>query len=234
VNKKLIAFLGIDRIERMLKNKYSHLLLCLVVIFIIAPFLDNFHIHFPFIHILFSLVIIMTIRALTPSKRLFITTFVLASIAIILEIFISFGIIPTTDRGVILTLLVSYDLFVGIALFYLIKRIFSEKTVNADTIKGGISIYLLFGFWWALLYSLVEVIQPGSFVANVAGKHAIDFYHFSFTTLTTVGYGDVIPKGDLATMLSSMEAIVGQVYLTVFVARLVGLHIVRSYNSKQS
>jgi hypothetical protein len=60
--------------------------------------------------------------------------------------------------------------------------------------------------------------------AIVLGQGASLFY-FSFTTLTTLGYGDITPAGKFAQVLANMEAIAGQVYLAIFIARLVGLHI---------
>jgi voltage-gated potassium channel Kch len=59
----------------------------------------------------------------------------------------------------------------------------------------------------------------------------MQFRYFSFMTLTTVGYGDVLPRSDAARTLAALEAVMGQIYLTVLVARLVGLHIVHSHGS---
>jgi hypothetical protein len=81
------------------------------------------------------------------------------------------------------------------------------------------------------LYALVSTIHPGSLVSDgaplghTAGELSIYLYH-SFVTLTTLGYGDLAPRSAPMRLLCSIEAVVGQVYLTVLVARLVGLHIV--------
>jgi voltage-gated potassium channel Kch len=62
-------------------------------------------------------------------------------------------------------------------------------------------------------------------------ERVLQMRYFSFTTLTTVGYGDIIPHSAAARTLASLEAVTGQIYLTVLVARLVGLHIVHARRS---
>ncbi|MFN2352708.1 MAG: ion channel, partial [Kiritimatiellia bacterium] len=86
-----------------------------------------------------------------------------------------------------------------------------------------------------LIYALLETITPGSFtvapelqaISNV--NHPLEtgmaFFYFSFITMTTVGYGDITPVSNIATSLSALEAVTGQIYLTVLVARLVALNI---------
>ena len=100
-------------------------------------------------------------------------------------------------------------------------------------------IYLLLGVLWALVYSALELLAPESFtimVAGGAGNEAMRFradqaifpLYYSFITLTTLGYGDVVPSSPPARMLAALEAIMGQLYLAVLVARLVGLHIAQA------
>lgn len=153
----------------------------------------------------------------------------LACVAFIFDYIKFLGSTIAANKYIITLSLVAYIVFIGIILAFLTKNVFSERSINADTIKGGISIYLLIGFWWALLYYLVMAFNPDAFVYTIGEANAVDLYSFSFTTLTTVGYGDTVPKSDLAVALANMEAVAGQIYLTVFVARLVGLHIVRNY-----
>ena len=68
-----------------------------------------------------------------------------------------------------------------------------------------------------------ERISPGSFTSTSGGD--LSFVYFSFATLTTLGYGDVVPVNQAAGVLTNIEALAGQVFLAVFVARLVGLYI---------
>lgn len=109
--------------------------------------------------------------------------------------------------------------------------VFRGRVVTADKLIGAICVYLMMGVTWSFLYALVSTIHPGSLVSDgaplghTAGELSIYLYH-SFVTLTTLGYGDLAPRSAPMRLLCSIEAVVGQVYLTVLVARLVGLHIV--------
>jgi hypothetical protein len=105
-------------------------------------------------------------------------------------------------------------------------KIFSEKEITAETIKGAISVYFLMGFFWAFLYSLVLLVNPGAFSFQTGTFEYSSLTYFSFTTLTTLGYGDFTPVSWMARNLTILESTFGQIYLTVLIARLVGLHIV--------
>ena len=86
---------------------------------------------------------------------------------------------------------------------------------------------------WCQLYLILEVLRPGSFnipahwSTVASGDPAPALLYFSFTTLTTVGYGDITPQWAGAAGLAAAEAVVGQLYLAITIARLVGLHISR-------
>ena len=101
------------------------------------------------------------------------------------------------------------------------------------------SIALILGFLWVSLYSVVESIQPGAFLLPQDGLGAFneqdqegDIFsrqlYFSFVTLLTLGYGDLVPVHSVARLLAITEAFVGQVFLVVLVARLVGVHVAQS------
>jgi ion channel len=128
--------------------------------------------------------------------------------------------------------------FLGSVILY---AILDEANVTLDTILGGICVYLLLGIAWSVAYSFLEYVQPGSFLIGgehlpAAGLRADDFrledlIYFSFVTLTTVGFGDILPATNPARALAAAEAVVGSLYLAVFVARLVGLHMVHQGRS---
>jgi hypothetical protein len=114
--------------------------------------------------------------------------------------------------------------------------------ITVDRIFAAVCVYLLIGYAWTFGYALVETVEPGSFRATGQPGSAIELgnyvsqvlemRYFSFVTLTTVGYGDIAPVSSAARTLAALEAITGQIYLTVLVARLVGLHIVHSNAEK--
>jgi Ion channel len=130
-------------------------------------------------------------------------------------------------------------LFLGIALGVLLASVLRNERVTAGKIYGAIAVYLLIGFTWAFLFDLLDFAQPGSFhLPDLNPTPGYEPYlrrydptnsiYFSFVTLTTLGYGDVTPSTVLARTLVWLEAVTGQMYLAVLVARLVSLQIIHS------
>lgn len=111
--------------------------------------------------------------------------------------------------------------------------------MTSDKIFAAICVYLLLGFVWTYAYALLDDVRPGSLADSTEiGRaddvgHVLQLRYFSFATLTTLGYGDILPRSSTARTMAVLEAVMGQIYLAVLVARLVGLHIVHS-NSPRS
>lgn len=112
--------------------------------------------------------------------------------------------------------LISYMLFLGL---------FETKEVSSDTIWQAISVYLLLGLTWACLFSLMDVLAPGSFSDSVNPDAAMTFStltYFSFVTLATLGYGDILPTTQVARGLIIIEVLMGVLYMAILISRLVG------------
>ncbi|MGZ8947641.1 MAG: potassium channel family protein [Methylococcaceae bacterium] len=109
-----------------------------------------------------------------------------------------------------------------------------ENEVTIDLIMAAACAYILLGMIWAYAYYFLESFHPDSFstVENFADD-LVDFNYYSFVTLTTVGYGDVLAITRAARALSIFEAITGQLYLAIMISRLVGLHASQSGNNKE-
>jgi voltage-gated potassium channel len=127
-------------------------------------------------------------------------------------------------------------LFMGYLAIIFLRFIFEQEEVDSSTIYASIVTYILAGIMWSAVYSILETMIPGSFSAS---SRPIDssgtrFIYYSFVTITTLGYGDIIPATSKAGALSIIEAITGQFYLAVLVARLVGIHISQSILKQES
>ncbi len=119
-------------------------------------------------------------------------------------------------------------LFAGFAINCLIRFIFNEKEVTKEVIYAAVVVYLLLAIAWAFAYLILEFFYQGSF--SIPAGQTPDFYpflYFSCVTITTLGYGDVLPLTQQASSLAILEAISGQMYLVVVVAWLVGMHVSR-------
>ena len=120
----------------------------------------------------------------------------------------------------------------GLALVAVVTAIrfaLSAKPVDAEHIYAALSAYLLAGLFFGVLHWLVASAWPGSFVdaaaSGTAGLSLSTAIYFSFVTLATLGYGDVVPRTDVARGLAVLEAVAGQLYIAVMIARLVGARL---------
>jgi hypothetical protein len=134
------------------------------------------------------------------------------------SVFLASWVVPVALPVIRLTSLLSLVLLLVVVL----GQTFRQGPVTFHRIQGGIAAYLLLGVIWADAYSLVELVRPGSFsappdvLANPRG-----WLYFSFMTLTTVGYGDVLPVHPAARSLAMLEAVTGPLYIAILLARLV-------------
>lgn len=108
--------------------------------------------------------------------------------------------------------------------FVVVVQAFRTGPVNVHRIQGAVAAYLLLGLAWALAYETVALLATGAFsAASPAEPDRQGFVYFSFVTLTTVGYGDVTPVHPVARSLAVAEALTGQLYPAILLARLVSL-----------
>ena len=98
------------------------------------------------------------------------------------------------------------------------------KRVDAEHLFAALSAYLLAGLYFGLLFWAVEQIHPGSLVATNFSRTGAIYY--SFVTLATIGYGDIVPRTDVARGIAILEGVGGQLFLAVLVARLLSLYTV--------
>lgn len=120
-------------------------------------------------------------------------------------------------------------MFIAYVMFHLLRFILRAPRVNSEVVCAGISVYLLIAMIWSFAYSLVARLSPGSFVFPLTADPlramvGFEAIYFSFETLTTVDFGDIIPVSHVARTLVMAEAIVGIFYMAILIARLVSLY----------
>ncbi len=103
----------------------------------------------------------------------------------------------------------------------IVRRISKHARIDLETIAASLCVYLLAGIFFSYVFHVIDNFQNGFFVEKGAGS-SVDFLYFSYTTLTTTGYGDLTARTSLGRMLSVSEALMGQIYLVSVVALLVG------------
>lgn len=110
----------------------------------------------------------------------------------------------------------------AVAMGAVLRRVVSAREVSSRTILGAISVYAALGLLFTWAYGLVDRIEGGGFFGEASARGS-DFLFFSYTTLTTTGYGDLVPAGQFGRMLAGLEMMLGQVFLVTLVAGLVSL-----------
>ena len=173
----------------------------------------------------FSLLLAIGLWSLRNSGRIFSAAVVFVTAGIVLNLLFAYYHQAAFLFASTLAMLAFLLTAAGVAM----KQIAFDDKLSGNRIVGAICVYLMLGVIWALMYSLLEALVPGSFAgltenATDSGWDP-DWVYFSFVTLTTLGYGDILPLSFSARSLAYFEAIVGQFYLAVLVAGLVGAYL---------
>jgi hypothetical protein len=111
----------------------------------------------------------------------------------------------------------------AVAMAAVLRRVVTAPEVGFRTILGALSVYTVLGILFTFLYGLVDRMQGGAFFDGVAHPQGSDFLFFSYTTLTTTGYGNLVPGGQPGRLISGLEMMTGQIFLVTLVAGLVSL-----------
>ncbi len=205
------------------------LLVTLLVIILSSPFLQQ-HRTFGWLLAIFLLLMLSTaVRTVAGNARQYRIVMVLGVVALVPQ----FGVLIERSEWLDALRYGAMTLFLfwvcGLLLRDIIMR---SNSVTLELILGAVNVYLMAGIGFAFAYGLIEHLQPGSFTGLEqqlnAAVDVLPFLYFSFVTLTTLGYGDITPLTSFATTASYLEAIFGQLYLAIMVARLVGLYIAKS------
>jgi hypothetical protein len=117
-------------------------------------------------------------------------------------------------------------LFLVLVAVQFLRFILRAPRVTGQVLEAGISTYLVFGLIWTLGYMMVARLIPDAFAFSVPGQsmNGANALYYSFVTLTTMGYGDILPVSRVARMLAITEATTGVLYMSVLIARLVGMY----------
>ena len=211
---------------RQNKNRLLYLLGAILLLIVLYPYLRGGMIQTALMNLLTSAILVISAYVLSYDKKPFIFALLLGIPAL-----------ATTWMNMLFTThpfpYASYCFtiaFYFFTLFTILAYVLKSNKVTAEEIYGVICVYLLIGITWGMLFSLTEELHPGSFKTAHGSLEWPDFMYFSFTTLTTAGYGDIVPSTARAQSLSVLEMIIGVLYVAVLVARLVSLYGGKKHN----
>lgn len=217
------------------KYGFRNLLFCLFLYLVVGPFLDPLPYADFIVSGLLTIALASAIGAMAESRKRVGVAAVALGIAVVLLWLKTIGIIsPKGDFAS-----VAIGAFLLILIYSFGHRLFKVRKVTTNVICSALCLYLLIGLLWGSLYAVVDSLDPGSFSGNLikdSNTYHQDiryFQYFSFMTLSTVGYGDITPQTMGATVLCQTEAILGQFFLVVLVARLVGIQVSQESSGKE-
>ena len=172
--------------------------------------------------IVFSLLLISGAASIPRRRLTFLLMSVVATAALLIRwaSWVAPEVIEEDWRA--LSSLVSVALLTAVVL----AQVFRAGPVTRYRIQGAMAVYLLLGLTWAIGYQLLALRRPGAFAGSgVEGDLPQRWLYYSFVTLTTVGYGDITPVHPVARSLAVLEALTGQLYPAILLARLVSLEV---------
>jgi voltage-gated potassium channel len=216
-------------------NRFRILLGSLVAMMLLAPLLQSEIYGLAAIRIIESSALMGAVYAISRKRRDLMIGAIIAAPVIIGRLFPSYS----TSLPVFETVTAGTAVFLAFVAYKIIAEVAHLRTVTFDTIFGAACGYLLIGALWAFLYSMINVsAHPGFVFTNtpdlppgadlVQRSRLISLFYFSFITLTSTGFGDILPIAPIAKGLAVIEVIIGQFYVAILVARLVSLEIISS------
>lgn len=214
-----------DRVAPLRKASMAALLVLLVIAVFVAPFFTERNSPMGRIaqDLLLSLILLTGVVTATERPKASVLIALVALVAIAVRgaswVFPAYLTLALRDET---TLLAAGLISVTIAM-----SVFAPGKVTFDRIHGAIALYILVGVIWAEAYQLVSILVPKAFNSATSDQNSESvstWIYFSFTTLTTAGYGDIVPVAPQARSLANLEALIGQLYPAIVLARLVSLH----------
>jgi Ion channel len=205
--------------------RFFLLFLFLLAVLILFPYAETTRFGYYALRVAGSAVIVFSVYAVSLRRGVLIFALILAIPALVQRLRLPEPA-PTTLSILNIVLSFAFDVFVVVVIF---RRVFAREEANSETVFGALCIYLLVGFSFASIYSMINALQPHAFYLDpLTNRHVIpnrfDFIYYSYGTMTSLGAAGITPVSPEARSITVLEAILGVLYLAVLVARLIGAY----------
>lgn len=216
------------------KNNFVYLFFSLVLFLFSAAVMSEFPgtIGQDIFSVVTILMLLVSIKSLRTEKTWMWAVYTLVAFFVILTVL---GKIFEHDLNVYLTLLILLVFFTG-SFSLAAKQVLLVGDIDGNKIIGSLSLYMLLGLIWTVIYLLLLAMDPTAFSGIETANWQQSFSrvaYYSFVTLTTLGYGDILPTNHLAEFFVYLEAIIGVFYMAIIVASLISLRLSALQNKKE-
>jgi hypothetical protein len=218
-----------------MKGRLFYLFVSLLTLVVLSPFLLSGSLGKIILYVLPMAAGISTVYGLRLGRRPMIITLSLGVLSVALGTASVFVEGLSVHGVATLCTAVFYGFLIGLLVRYIVR---AEK-VTADILFGSVSVYLLIGISFSIIYRFIGILNPAAFTVTAGAPVAsatsqMSFTYYSFVTLTTLGYGDIVPLSSYARTFAFLEAITGVLYVAILISRLVGLYITNSIMKKNA
>lgn len=218
------------------EHGFQYLLVCFFLYFMLGPFIEVIPFAPVILNLFLSALLILAVYTIHKKSHMIKGSISLLTVTLVLLWIGSMGLIEYSAKAASILLCV----YLCSLVYSFGQYIFAAKRVDTNLISATLCLYLILGVLWGTIYATVEAFMPGSFTGELLAKAGTPaeqlhyFYYFSYVTLTTLGYGDILPQSRAAAALCQVEAILGQFFTAVLVARLVGIEVAQKNSTEAS
>ncbi|NIM15238.1 MAG: two pore domain potassium channel family protein [Candidatus Aminicenantes bacterium] len=217
-----------------MKGKLRYLTISFILLLVLYPFLEGGISGLIILITLISAICFFGVYAVSYNRKNLIIALTFGLPYVVLNWIGLLRLIPSIPELILVFFINIFTmLFYAFTAIVILSFVLKAAKVNEDVLFGAVSIYMLIGGAWSAIYTTIELLKPGSFIIDAVNNidgilNWSDFIYFSFETLTTLGYGDIIPVTSVARSFAVTEAIIGVMYLAIIISRLVGMYISQS------
>ncbi|KAB2835016.1 MAG: two pore domain potassium channel family protein [Candidatus Dadabacteria bacterium] len=207
--------------------KMFNFMVSILLLLILSAVLEGTEYGFIVVNTMSSIVFILGVYAVGRNRRTLVTLIVLG-----LPWFICEWAFTKSSRTIFTSML--FFIFVTVTI---LEHILKSEEVTTDTLYGAVCVYLLLGIMWASIYGFLEYVSPGivfeGYDKAIHTKLSTnELIYYSYTTLATIGYGDITSVTPVGRIISVLEAIFGQLYIAFLVARLISIYTTNALRKK--
>jgi hypothetical protein len=216
--------------EIYFRRRFFILFVSLLAFILVIPLVEGFVGIRMVWNIFLTGILLSGVHAVSEKKR---NVYIASLLALPMLVYLWSAYFMESNRYVVIVGSLCGVLFFAYMIVNILGFIYRQEEVRRDLIAGAAVVYLLMAIMWTFIYRVIETAHPGSFTVSTTDIYErMRFIYFSLVTITTLGYGDIVPQTSLASSLATLEAVVGQLYLVTTVAWLVGVRVTQRTQRK--